>query len=319
MSGRAASAATIDVVSEGEAAVLTVSGLIDERFAGFGEVGTFRTMVINVSKMTRMTSFGVRQWIRAMDGLSKSNDDVYLLGCPTFFVDQLNMVLNFGGTGKVLTAVAPYTCATCGAESGELLDVLANRATLAKEPPERECPKCGEILEFDETPESYFAFVSKYGANTIQPAAAQLLQAKGLYGTVAKGATPSLPPLAETPRASSTSISPATLPFGPATLNEASQTPPRNPDRHHPVSAEFPVVKKAKAEEGKPQVATSQERKSQEFPPVSRVAPPTSVPSAARHRLPQHRTKQDLLLNILIAAAVVGLLAIGVYFVASSM
>ena len=110
--------------------------------------------------------------------------DLYLLGCPTFFVDQLNMVLNFGGAAKVLTVVAPYTCPGCGVESGELIDVLSDRANLAKGGlPEKECARCGGKLEFDETPESYFAFVSKYAASSIQPAAAQLLAAHGLYAS----------------------------------------------------------------------------------------------------------------------------------------
>ena len=52
--------------------------------------------------MARMTSFGVRQWLKAMDALPKTVTDLYLFGCPTFFVDQLNMVLNFGGAAKVL-------------------------------------------------------------------------------------------------------------------------------------------------------------------------------------------------------------------------
>ena len=109
-----------------------------------------------------MTSFGVRQWLKAMDALPKTITELYLLGCPTFFVDQLNMVLNFGGAGKVLTVVAPYTCPSCGVESGEMIDVLAERANLAKGGlPEKECARCGGKLEFDETPESYFAFVEQ--------------------------------------------------------------------------------------------------------------------------------------------------------------
>ncbi|HSK04542.1 MAG TPA: protein kinase, partial [Kofleriaceae bacterium] len=97
-------------------------------------------------------------------------------------VDQLNMVLNFGGPAKVLTVVAPHTCPSCGVESGETMDVLAERANLAKGGlPEKECARCGGKLEFDETPESYFAFVKKYAAPSIQPAAAQLLASLGLY------------------------------------------------------------------------------------------------------------------------------------------
>jgi hypothetical protein len=131
-----------------------------------------------------MTSFGVRQWLKAMDALPKAISDLYLLGCPTFFVDQLNMVLNFGGPAKVLTVVAPHTCPSCGVESGELIDALAERGNLAKGVlPDKECARCGGKLEFDETAESYFAFIGKYGASSISLAAGQLLAAHNLYTT----------------------------------------------------------------------------------------------------------------------------------------
>src|SRR5438552_2575923 len=121
--------AGVEMSASGEVALVTVSGLVDEHFAGFGTIGTdIKSVVINTSEMTRMTSFGVRQWLKAMDAIPKSVSDLYLLGCPTFFVDQLNMVLNFGGAAQVLTVVAPYTCPSCGAESGETIDVLVERA-----------------------------------------------------------------------------------------------------------------------------------------------------------------------------------------------
>src|ERR1044071_7856844 len=124
----AARAASVDLVAAGDASLVSVSGLVDERFLGFGDIGPMKTCVINVSGMTRMTSFGVRQWLKAMDALPKSISDLYLLGCPTFFVDQLNMVLNFGGASKILTVIAPHTCPSCGVESGEMIDVFADRA-----------------------------------------------------------------------------------------------------------------------------------------------------------------------------------------------
>jgi serine/threonine protein kinase len=175
--------AGVDVTTSGEVALVSVSGLVDEHFAGFGSFGEgVKMVVINVSGMTRMTSFGVRQWLKGMDALPKTIGDLYLLGCPTFFVDQLNMVLNFGGASQILTVVAPYTCPSCGQESGETIDVLADRASLAKGGiPEKECRRCGGKLEFDETPESYFSFVNKYAASSIQPPAAQMLAVQGLY------------------------------------------------------------------------------------------------------------------------------------------
>ena len=173
----------VDLKVQGDVGVVTVSGLVDENFQGFGSItSTVKSLVIEVSRMTRMTSFGVRQWLKSMDALPKSVSDLYLLGCPTFFVDQLNMVLNFGGAAKVLTVVAPYTCPSCGVESGEVIDVLAERTTVAMGGvPDKDCARCGARLEFDETPESYFSFVSKYGASSIQPATAHVLATLGLY------------------------------------------------------------------------------------------------------------------------------------------
>src|SRR5260221_10212928 len=174
--------ATVEVVADGDVAVVSVSGLVDERFNGFGRIVAVNTVVIDVSAITRMTSFGVRQWLKGMDALPKSITDLYLLGCPTFFVDQLNMVLNFGGAAKVLTVVAPYTCPSCGVESGETIDVLAERANLAKGGLiDKECARCGGKLEFDETPESYFSFLNKYAATSICAPAARLLATHGRY------------------------------------------------------------------------------------------------------------------------------------------
>ena len=174
--------AGVEIVTAGDVAVVRISGVVDERFAGFGELGDQKSIVLDVTAMTRMTSFGVRQWLKAKDAVPKTIIDVYLLGCPTFFVDQLNMVLNFGGPARVLTVVAPYSCVACGTESSETIDVLANRAQLVKGVvPDKECSRCGGKLELDETPESYFSFVQKYGAGSIQSNAAQALAALGLY------------------------------------------------------------------------------------------------------------------------------------------
>ncbi|CAN5339855.1 hypothetical protein BH11MYX1_BH11MYX1_32500 [soil metagenome] len=183
---------TSDQARSSEPALITISGLIDEHFAGFGEVGPVTTLVMNVTGITRMTSFGVRQWLVAMAALPRTITDLYLVGCPTSFVDQLNMMLNFGGNARVLTVAAPYRCSSCDAESEQLIDVLATRTTLTREAPERDCARCGGKLEFDETPESYFAFVAKYAPPGVTPQAAKLLAEHQLYYT-AQG-EPETPP-----------------------------------------------------------------------------------------------------------------------------
>ena len=179
--------ATVDIAGANDALVLTVQGLVDERFPGFGTVANAKAIVIDVTGLTRMTSFGVRQWIKALESLPRSAD-IYLMGCPTFFVDQLNMVLSFGGSCKVLTVTAPFTCTACSSESSELIDIAAERATLLQNQlAPRPCAKCGEPLELDETVESYFGFVRKYAATTINPAAVLLLSSHGLYNAMPSG------------------------------------------------------------------------------------------------------------------------------------
>ncbi len=176
--------AEVSGVASGPTMLVTVAGLVDEHFAGFGNLPAgVTTAVIDISKMTRMTSFGVRQWLKAIEALPKSID-LYLLGCPSFFIEQLNMVLNLGGSARVVTVQAPYMCPRCSLESTETVDVLAERATLAKGiVSEKNCQRCGSKIELDETPESYFSFVMKYAASSINPAAAALLAERGLYAS----------------------------------------------------------------------------------------------------------------------------------------
>jgi eukaryotic-like serine/threonine-protein kinase len=174
--------ASIEVASTGDFSLITVTGSVDEHFGGFGVLGDCQVAVIDVTGIERISSFGVRQWIAAMTGLPKSITDTYLLGCQPWFVDQLNMVLNFGGTAKILSVIAPYVCPACHAEAALPIDVLAERVNLARgEVPHRKCQKCEASLELDETPESYFSFLSKYAATRLHPHAAQMLQVLGRF------------------------------------------------------------------------------------------------------------------------------------------
>jgi hypothetical protein len=123
-------------------------------------------------------------WIKAMEAVPATVGAVYVLGCPIMFVEQLNMVLNFGGSSQIVTAIAPYSCPSCGAESNELIDLIAERGTLsAGKVPQKTCRKCGERLELYESPESYFSFVDRYGATSIEPAAAAMMVQQGLYSS----------------------------------------------------------------------------------------------------------------------------------------
>ena len=150
--------------------------MVDEHFPGFGDLSTMRTAVLDLGGITFVTSFGVRQWLRSIAAIPRTVEHLYLANCPPIIVDQLNMILGFGGTAKILSLLAPFACAQCGAASKAPIDVLAERdliaqGTLAPRP----CARCGGALQLDELFDSYFACLRKYGATSVEPAAVDLL------------------------------------------------------------------------------------------------------------------------------------------------
>jgi serine/threonine protein kinase len=176
---------------EGEAALLRLEGSMDETFSGFDPTEASQ-VVIELGKLSRITSYGVRQWIRGRDQLAAKQ--LYYVNCPPFFIDQLNMVLNFGGHGQVLTAFAPFSCPGCKHEKWALIDVLAKYDDLAAGRfPEQPCEKCQQRMEMDELPETYFGFVKAAGAKSLSREVAPLLSSAQLY---AGGATAAAAPAA---------------------------------------------------------------------------------------------------------------------------
>ena len=160
----------------GDATLCTVSGMIDEQFPGFGIPDDARVAVVDLSGVTFMTSFGVRQWLRSMAAVPASVTHMYLVRCPMIIVDQLNMILNFGGRAKILSLAAPFICSACNATSKDVVDVIAEGDAIrhAQLLP-RACQRCGGTLVLDDHVESYFACLAKYGATEVDPAATSLI------------------------------------------------------------------------------------------------------------------------------------------------
>ena len=164
------------VAKLGDAALVSVHGMIDEHFPGFGDLTDVTTAVLDLQGVTFMTSFGVRQWLKAMAAVPATVTHLYLMNCPTIIVDQLNMILNFGGRAKIISLAAPFACAQCNATGKEIIDVIAEGPSIARgELAARTCRKCGGELVLDDDVASYFACLKKYGATSVEPAAAQLV------------------------------------------------------------------------------------------------------------------------------------------------
>src|SRR5262245_32427204 len=176
---RRASIAAPVVMVAGDAALVRVSGTIDEHFPGFGDLAGANAIVIDVSAVEFMTSFGVARWIKSMAALPPLLHERYLAGCPPIFIEQLNMILYFDGGAKILSVKLPYACNKCGAEIEELVDVVAAGPQLAEgQLPEKRCPRCGAgKLAIDLMVSSYLGCLREFGATGVSPRAAHLLAA----------------------------------------------------------------------------------------------------------------------------------------------
>ncbi len=140
--------------------VVAISGRLTEAFRG-AEVGaTLRgDVVLDLSGVERVTSFGVREWL-AMNAAA-SVTSLYLDRCTEPIVNQLTMIRGFSGPGRVLSFLAPYVCTGCGTAFQRLVDAEADaEAVRAQVPPPAACPTCGGEGRFDDDPRSYFAIAS---------------------------------------------------------------------------------------------------------------------------------------------------------------
>jgi serine/threonine protein kinase len=176
----------LDLITAGTAegvVCLKLSGAIDERFQADELHRALKPVsVLDLGEIRRITSFGVRQWSEAMRTLPAEIEHLYLVRCPPCFIDQLNMVINFGGRAEVVTASAIFFCSQCNDERTLPIDVFGELPQLeAGNLAPAECVVCHGTLELGDDPMQYLRFARSYGAKSVVPAAAQLLERTGLY------------------------------------------------------------------------------------------------------------------------------------------
>ncbi len=168
-----------DVLDRGEELYLRLEGVIDEDnpLQELLVECTGKRVAIDASKVIRINSCGVRDWVRWLAALEARSNQVFLVQCPPSLVAQLNMVRNFSGErGQVLSILAPFYCESCDREHLEKLSpqqLVANQLAA----PERFCERCGEAMLFDDLPESFFGFAREHGAREVPPEVVALADA----------------------------------------------------------------------------------------------------------------------------------------------
>src|SRR5262244_1309282 len=117
------------------------------------------TTVIDLADIERINSCGVRDWVNWLTRIERNGARVVLVECSPAIVAQINLVNNFTGNGVVKSFYVPYFCPECDEEKVLLVEA-SDMGPPPHEPPTCRCDECDLVMDFDDMPDSYFAFLS---------------------------------------------------------------------------------------------------------------------------------------------------------------
>jgi hypothetical protein len=115
--------------------------------------------VIDLGEIERINSCGVRDWVNWLSKLDNNGTHSVLVECSPAIVAQINLVNNFTGNGVVKSFYVPYFCPECDEEKVLLVEAT-DMGPPPHEPPTCRCDECDLVMDFDDMPDSYFAFLS---------------------------------------------------------------------------------------------------------------------------------------------------------------
>ncbi len=174
----------IDKFSDGGITCLKLAGTIDEQFDGKKIASGFKggTLVLDLADIERISSFGIREWVDFITGISAKVTSLWFVECAPKVVDQFNMVANFGGAGQLVSFYAPYRCDYCDDDRRRLVQVAQDWEQLKTgKLPERTCESCGNQEYFDEDPLTFFSFLQGHPPVEVPSDVAAFLASKLNY------------------------------------------------------------------------------------------------------------------------------------------
>lgn len=169
----------IEKFADASVTVFQIKGIINETFDGKGLARSVRTpmVAVDMSGVTKVSSFGVREWSQFVQNVENKVRGIYYVGCSPKVMHQFNMVSGFAGQGRIYSFYAPYRCENCGTETQVLVNIDRDYDVIQSQRPEdKTCTACGSASDaFDEDPVSYFSFVSQQGEFELPNEVATLL------------------------------------------------------------------------------------------------------------------------------------------------
>jgi anti-anti-sigma regulatory factor len=182
--GGAAPKLMVEKFADGGVACIKFTGTIDESFEGkkLGASAGAGTLVLDLGGVKKISSFGIREWIDFVSTAARHARSLVLIECSPKVIDQLNMVANFAGGGRVFSCYAPFRCDYCDSEQRVLLQVdRDHEAIKAMKLAERPCPGCKESMYFDEDGATFFSYLVAQERFELEPEVEAFLAAKLNY------------------------------------------------------------------------------------------------------------------------------------------
>src|SRR5262245_41710533 len=174
----------IEKFADGGVACIKFVGTIDEAFEGkkLGMTAAADTLVLDLGGVKKISSFGIREWVDFVTTAGKHARSLFLIECTPKVVDQLNMVANFTGGGRVFSFYAPFRCDYCDAEHRVLLQVDRDSDAMKwLRLAERPCLSCKESMYFDEDGAAFFSYLLGQDRFQLEPAVEAFLASKLNY------------------------------------------------------------------------------------------------------------------------------------------
>ncbi|MCM2324770.1 MAG: hypothetical protein NDJ90_16040 [Oligoflexia bacterium] len=117
---------------------------------------------VNTKEVSRISSHGVRQWVRYFDDLASRGVRIKHVACSVAVVQQLSLIVNFISDPSGIESICvPYLCAQC---KGQFVSVIRVKHLLKihEKIPSAACPKCGKgEAIFDDLESEYFNFLRR--------------------------------------------------------------------------------------------------------------------------------------------------------------
>jgi len=150
-------------VEQGDQLVVTLQGDIDENAGLFDLMPLLAgRVVLDLGGIKRINSAGVREWVNFIRDADPLTDHLVLARCSPAIVMQMNMIANFRGDAEVASFYAPMVCPACDREQDEFIEVTPEIVSdLPDRIPDFACAECHTVMELDDIPERYFAFLTR--------------------------------------------------------------------------------------------------------------------------------------------------------------